>query len=225
MSTGENAFAIADVTLGKLNALVKNLMVMMGTDDPNEAVRRINSGEWVVNDTIAWCQKNNVIYLTIFTRGVFQGKWPEVLAVKNVLIGDSAKEMIFSSQFVHTSNRMINLVILKDGNFGQQSCVSINDVRRQMSCRNFSVPGMEVACYLCEIIKIKDLRKMGLSSLLIMHDDYMDRTEHTEILHIKEGEGKLLLTSLHTHRVGEKDGCGYVCVESVVDLSCVKKIV
>ena len=41
-------FAIADVPPGRLNALVKNIMAQMGIDDPGEAVRRVNSGEWVV---------------------------------------------------------------------------------------------------------------------------------------------------------------------------------
>jgi hypothetical protein len=43
-------FLIADVTTGKLNAMVKNIMGRMKIDDPNEAVRRVNSGEWVVSE-------------------------------------------------------------------------------------------------------------------------------------------------------------------------------
>lgn len=34
--------------LTKINALVKNIMAQMGIDDPVEAIRRVNSGEWVV---------------------------------------------------------------------------------------------------------------------------------------------------------------------------------
>jgi hypothetical protein len=41
-------FVISDVVPGKLNALVKNLMLQMGIDDPHEAVRRVNSEEWKV---------------------------------------------------------------------------------------------------------------------------------------------------------------------------------
>ncbi|HLM83998.1 MAG TPA: hypothetical protein VK254_02180 [Candidatus Bathyarchaeia archaeon] len=32
--------------MGQLNALVKNSMKQTGTTDPNEAIRRVNSGEW-----------------------------------------------------------------------------------------------------------------------------------------------------------------------------------
>jgi len=34
--------------LGRLNALVKKIMDQTGAPDPNEAIRRINSGEWIV---------------------------------------------------------------------------------------------------------------------------------------------------------------------------------
>ena len=50
MST--NDFAISDITVGRLNALVKNIMLQMNMDDPEEAVRRINSGEWIVTKLI-----------------------------------------------------------------------------------------------------------------------------------------------------------------------------
>lgn len=43
-----NDFVTAKVYPGVQNALVKNLMQQMKINDPNEACRRINSGEWVV---------------------------------------------------------------------------------------------------------------------------------------------------------------------------------
>lgn len=43
-------FCIAGIETGKLNALVKNHMAQMGIDDPAEAVRRVNAGEWVVKE-------------------------------------------------------------------------------------------------------------------------------------------------------------------------------
>ena len=42
-------FAIAEVLPGKLNSLVKTLMSQMKIRDPNEAVRRINSHEWIAS--------------------------------------------------------------------------------------------------------------------------------------------------------------------------------
>lgn len=44
------SFAISTIPTGKLNALVKNLMVQMEIRDPVEAVRRVNAGAWVVKE-------------------------------------------------------------------------------------------------------------------------------------------------------------------------------
>jgi hypothetical protein len=45
----KNEFVIAEVMPGQLNAMVKNVMGQMKINDPNEAVRRVNSGEWIVS--------------------------------------------------------------------------------------------------------------------------------------------------------------------------------
>jgi hypothetical protein len=46
--SSENSHIIFDVLpdLGKLNALVKNIMKQTGIDNANEAIRSINAGEW-----------------------------------------------------------------------------------------------------------------------------------------------------------------------------------
>lgn len=43
-----DGFVTARVYPGDTNALVKNIMKQIGIDDPNEAVRRVNAGEWVL---------------------------------------------------------------------------------------------------------------------------------------------------------------------------------
>lgn len=53
-------FAISKVSTGQLNALVKNLMAQMKIDDPNEAVRRVNSEEWVIERIKRLLHKDNV---------------------------------------------------------------------------------------------------------------------------------------------------------------------
>jgi hypothetical protein len=55
-------FAIAKVLPGTLNALVKNIMRQTGATDPNEAVRLVNSGEWVVSKpTRLWREQDGII--------------------------------------------------------------------------------------------------------------------------------------------------------------------
>ncbi len=47
MSSNSDGFAIALVSPGDINAMVKVIMKAMGIDDPNEAVWRIKVGQWV----------------------------------------------------------------------------------------------------------------------------------------------------------------------------------
>ena len=61
-------FAISEVLPGKLNTLVENLMRQMNINDPNEAVRRINSGEWnVFKKSNDW---RAMSYLEVSSHGV-----------------------------------------------------------------------------------------------------------------------------------------------------------
>ncbi|PIT98507.1 MAG: hypothetical protein COT71_00465 [Candidatus Andersenbacteria bacterium CG10_big_fil_rev_8_21_14_0_10_54_11] len=66
----ELGFVTAEVLPGKTNALVKNLMRPMEIDDPNEAVRRVNSGEWiVVQREPRWREEDRIIYFTVTSGG------------------------------------------------------------------------------------------------------------------------------------------------------------
>jgi len=63
-------FCIARIYPGRLNALVKNIMRQVGVNDPNEAVRLMNSGEYIVaknpqakNDQ-CWSEKNGIFYFS-----------------------------------------------------------------------------------------------------------------------------------------------------------------
>ena len=94
MSKKNGEFAIANVLPGKLNALVKNLMRMMGISDPIEAVRRINAGEWIVSTVVN--------YITgVYTIFVDETKTVEELAKAGRI--DSIDGRVNSSNFPQNS--------------------------------------------------------------------------------------------------------------------------
>ena len=69
MSNSE-CFAISSIEPGKLNALVKNIMKQMEISDPHEAVRRMNSKEWIVSQSPRkWREEDGVIYLSVVSNG------------------------------------------------------------------------------------------------------------------------------------------------------------
>ena len=69
-----DGFVTARVYPGKTNALVKNLMRQMGISDPNEAVRRMNAGEWVVHPIAQATKVLTIDRTTLFDPSAFIGK-------------------------------------------------------------------------------------------------------------------------------------------------------
>lgn len=60
------AFAIQNIPAGKLNAMVKNLMLQMGITDPEETVRRINSREWTAGKSVSRVtEKDGLFHVTL----------------------------------------------------------------------------------------------------------------------------------------------------------------
>jgi len=62
-------FTIQNVETGKLNALVNNIMKQTGVDDPNEAIRLVNSGEWTLTGPVrTWTEKDGIIYFSVTSK-------------------------------------------------------------------------------------------------------------------------------------------------------------
>lgn len=60
------AFAIQNIPAGKLNALVKNLMLQMEITDPEETVRRINAREWTTSKSVSCVtEKDGLFHVTL----------------------------------------------------------------------------------------------------------------------------------------------------------------
>ena len=72
-------FAIANVLPGRLNALVKNIMRQTGTDDPNEAVRLVNSGAWIATRVSRWSEEDGIVYTYP------HGQWLDAFGMDRIL--------------------------------------------------------------------------------------------------------------------------------------------
>jgi len=161
--------------LGKLNALLKNQTSQMDIKDPNEMVRRINSGEWKVVPVIKnyWEDKKNKVYrLSVVSGGTTGPEWIERLEKKNFKIEPEARMALLSSNFKPTKNVTREIVILKKDFFckGEKRKVTNKDVILQATNKKLIIPHIEVACLIRELLSDKDLKKMNLLSIVIMHN-------------------------------------------------------
>ena len=164
------AFAIADVLPGKLNALVKNIMRQTGATDPNEAVRLVNSGEWVVSKpTRSWREENGVIYFSVTSDGTTGDGWIQRLEGNGLRVGDYAKQVLRSSDFRPTKGVTTEIAVLKGMLFEDSDRIT-RKIRAEADERKLSKPNAEVACLIREQFTDKEIEAMGLWYIVAMHE-------------------------------------------------------
>jgi hypothetical protein len=186
-------FAIAEVLPGKLNALVKNIMRQTGAADPNEAVRLVNSGEWiVVKLTSRWREKDGVIYLSVTSDGTTGPQWIERLEGKNFRIGDYAKSVLRSKDFKPTNGVVTEIAILK-GILFEDNDRTTKNIRAEAGKRKWAKPNAEVACLIRENFSDKDIEAMGLYWIVAMHKPINDSDGDPALLSAhRGGDGRWL---------------------------------
>lgn len=163
-------FLIADITPGKLNALVKNHMQQMDIKDPAEAVRRINSGEWSVARTVdIWRASNMIVNLgTVVSDGKTGPEWIKHFERRGWYISDLAGEVLMLKEFKTTSGVKYRINVLNGDLWKDEARTSDNinaDADRKI---NFSKLEAESACLIMDKFSLKELRKRGVPSIIIV---------------------------------------------------------
>lgn len=167
-------FTIQNVETGKLNALVNNIMKQTGVDDPNEAIRLVNSGEWTLTSPARnWREADGVIYFSVTSNGTTGEEWIAHLESKGFRVGDYAKSVLRSKDFQPTSGVTTEIAVLKGMLFSDNDRITKN-IRAEAEHRNFEKPNAEVACLIREKFSDKELEAMGLYWIVVMHEPIKD---------------------------------------------------
>jgi hypothetical protein len=167
-------FVIAEVYPGKLNALVKNLMRQMLVEDPNEAVRRINSEEWKVSGPIrSWREEDGVIYFSVTSDGTTGPEWIDRLEKKGFRVGNYAKGLLLSPDFKPTSGVTKEIAVLRGMLFEDGDRIT-KKIRAEANRRNLGKSNAEVACLIREKFADKEIEAMGLWWIVVMHKSIKD---------------------------------------------------
>ena len=205
-------FAIAELTTGKLNSLVKKIMDQTGTDDPIEAVRLINSGEWFLTKSI-WNRNktDNSVELSIVSNGLTGPKSVEHLLEIGYSFYDEhkssgqqpeqsilAKEFILAENFEENKNKVYNLVILFFNKY-----VWMSEVKRVANEKGLKEANSEVATLLPRVISEKDFRSWNVNHLVVLNESFL----------IGGSQMYLVLTNNDIKAdsdIGFNEGCGFV---------------
>jgi len=167
-------FAIANVLPGKLNALVKNVMLQTGETDPSEAVRLVNSGEWVLSkSTRTWNREKDVIRFSLTSDGTTGKDWIPRLEGKGFRVGEYTRHVLLSKDFVVTTGVVTEVAVLicpKLSGTDRNIYNVLDNATRQMLIK----PNAELACLMREKFTDNDIKAMGISYIVVMHEPIND---------------------------------------------------
>lgn len=199
-------FAIAEVTTGKLNALVKNLMKQMGIDDPIEAVRRINSGQWVVSEQVRlWWEQDNIIYLSVTSDGTTGPQWVKELKAQGVCLEDNAEKILCSAEFRPTSG-VTSLIAILTYDVINKTSMTIDGVWAEAQRRKLAEPSVETACLIRRVLSDKDILNMSLWWINVIHVPVVV-DEASYVLRVDRDGGGRRLCATAVSRAGSTFHC------------------
>lgn len=189
-----NEFASASLTVGELNALVKNVMRQTEVDDPNKAVRLVNSGEWTLSGPVCrWREEAGVIYFSVVSDGTTGKEWIKRLEKKGFRVGDYAKSILLSKDFQPTKNVKTEVAVLKGLLFEDNDRVTKN-IRAEAEKRGLTKPNAEIACLIREMFTDEEIEAMGLWYVVAMHEPIKDSDGSLSLSANRRGNGQWLST-------------------------------
>jgi hypothetical protein len=168
-------FFIANVSLGKLNAMVKNLSSQLGETDPNEVVRLVNAGSVQVERLLSkWTEENGVITFELTNNGWTGEEWITSLEASGHDLNYYAKQLLRSEDFKPSpAGDTLTIKVLKGELFSDEERRTDN-IRAEANRREYQVSNAEIACLIREKFSNAELKKMGLYGIVAMHEPIND---------------------------------------------------
>jgi hypothetical protein len=217
MTMKKHAFVTARVYPGDQNALVKNMMKQMGINDPNEAVRRINSGEWIVSEAEVirdWREENGVIYFDkpFLLLGMTGQEWFERLEEAGKKISKHAESVLRSPYFKPARPGIEKKVVVLKGELFSDDDRTTENIRTQAHAGTFTsgqhLFGLspEIGCMIRERYAQKEIKAMGLRCIVDMHPPIEDFEGNPCWLSVGQYDNvPYLSTCLETPRAWSRD--------------------
>ncbi|MEX0931707.1 MAG: hypothetical protein WDZ88_03070 [Candidatus Paceibacterota bacterium] len=170
MSTKE--FAIAEVMPGQLNALVKTIMRQTGVSDPNEAVRLVNSREFVLTRPVRdWHKKEGFVYFTVTSENMTGEDWITWYKNKGIDLEDDVKCLLRSEHFKPTSGVTTRVVLSPGSSLLMRERLKIECLDEALCAHGYMTPNIELGFLMDKKFAKKEIAEdMGFNYITVMHD-------------------------------------------------------
>lgn len=175
MEENFKGFAIANVLPGKLNALVKNIMKQTGTDDPNEAVRLVNSGEWLLDKK--WKKKDGIIRFSVTSKGFTHDDYVKRFKKQNVLMSPDADRGLYMPEFQATEDVEYEIALISfekevPCRFYNTRIDFVEETVKTIAIeKNLKLvfPSLELAYLIRNYLSDEEIKAMGFDRITVMH--------------------------------------------------------
>ncbi len=173
-------FASADLTAGQLNAVIKKLG---GADQALKFLR----GELSVSEpTRNWREEDGVIYFSVTSDGTTGEEWIKRLEDKGFRVGNYAKSILRSADFKPATGITTEVAVLKGILFEDNDRIT-KKIRTEAANRNFQTPNAEIACLIREQFTDEEIKAMGLTWIVAMHEPIKDSGGDPRLLYASRG--------------------------------------
>jgi hypothetical protein len=181
-------FASADLTAGQLNAIVKKL-------GGHDAALKFLRGELAVSEpTRNWREEDGVIYFSVTSDGTTGEEWIKRLEDKGFRVGDYAKSVLRSADFKPTTGITTEVAVLKGMLFEDNDRIT-KKIRTEAANRKLETPNAEIACLIREQFTDEEIKAMGLTWIVAMHEPIKDSAGGPRLLGAyRGGDGRWLRT-------------------------------
>lgn len=136
----------------------------------------------------SWREQDGVIYFAVTSDGTTGEGWIKRLTIKGSRVGEYAKQVLCSSQFVPTIGLTIEIAVLKGMLFTDDDRVT-KSIRAEADRRKLTKPNAEVACLIREKFRDQELEAMGFWGIVAMHEPLRDSDGRPSLLYADRRDG------------------------------------
>ena len=120
-----------------------------------------------------WHDSGNTIYTNVLSDGTTGENWINRMESSGVWISDRAKSFFKTKKFKISENKETDIEIIKLNYFTK--CPDIFRIKHISHCRNLKKALPEVVCLLQQQLFCRDLYKISVKRIMIMHEAYEQR--------------------------------------------------
>lgn len=210
--------ALEKVSPELLESLIVNTMKRTGRTNPEEAIKLVLSGEWLLTGPErGWTEEGDIIRFTVKSNGYSGEKIINNAKNKWYKIDEDALYVLRSEDFRTSNNVTYNIAVIKGKPFKNKKFnFEIEEVLKLARKLKFKIPPALIAPLIREKFSDRDLASMGYHRIVIMHQPIKCSCYLKHRLSVNwEGHGSYLgVDPQNFHFTGKYDN-GFAFVEKI----------